>query len=463
MKLEIRQVARMTGGRIFPPAAQAVVTGISTDSRTLRSGDLFVPLRGKNFDGHDYLLQAARRGAAACLSEDVIAGFPIPVVGVADTLQALGDLAAGFRQAFSGPVVAVTGSSGKTTTKDMLAGILACAGPGLATEGNFNNLVGLPLTLLKLKPRHRWAVLEMGMSARGEIARLARIAAPGIGVVTNIGAAHLEALENLEGVARAKGELFAALPPGGTAVINADDPRVLQLPVANGVRRVTYGCAPEATVRAEGIVTDGRALRFDLLLENDRHPVRLTVAGRHNVANALAAAAAAFALGHDGAAIVRGLEAFRPRSGRMELVSLANGCRLLDDSYNANPLSVRAALGTLAESGGARKIAVLGDMLELGEAAADLHREIGREAAARADAVIALGERAGDIASGAREGGLAAARVRVVADHAEAVAVLREWMRPGDWVLIKGSRGMRMEKIGAELRVTDVCLKAGNC
>jgi UDP-N-acetylmuramoyl-tripeptide--D-alanyl-D-alanine ligase len=269
MKLDFQSIVQITSGSLTPARAQGSISGISTDSRTTQPGDLFVPLRGPSFDGHDFLLRAARNGAVACLSEEVISGFPVPVIRVKDTLRALGDLAAARRQSFAGPVVAVTGSSGKTTTKEMLGAILGLTGPGLITPGNFNNLVGLPHTLFQLNEEHRWAVLEMGMSARGEIARLAEIAAPQIGVITNIGAAHLETLNGLDGVARAKGELFAALPPQGTAVINADDERVLALPVANGVQRLLFGCcAPKisSSGRAEcsfGCVCPAAAMRCD--------------------------------------------------------------------------------------------------------------------------------------------------------------------------------------------------------
>ena len=461
MKLEIAQIAAMTGGRIFPPAARAAVSGVSTDSRTIRPGDLFVPLRGPSFDGHDFLAEAVHRGAAVCLSEDVISGFPVPVVGVANTLTALGDLAAGLRRGFAGPLLAVTGSSGKTTTKDMLGAILSQNAPGLMTQGNFNNLIGLPLTLCQLDPEHHWAVLEMGMSARGEITRLAEIAAPTIGIITNIGPAHLEELLTLEGVARAKGELFAALPAGGTAVINADDERVVALPVANGVRRLLYGLSVAATVRGSDLEPEGNGLSFTLHLPEGSERVRLALPGRHNVANALAAAAAAHTLGIAAAVIARGLEKFRPRAGRLEVVELAEEMVLFDDSYNANPLSVKAALRTLAESGGGRKLAVLGDMLELGSQAAALHREVGATAAA-VDGLIVLGDFAAELAAGARAAGLAAGNIRLAQDHQEALAFLREWLEPGVRILIKGSRGMRMEKISAELRGAAVGPRAGN-
>ncbi|MEJ2201191.1 MAG: UDP-N-acetylmuramoyl-tripeptide--D-alanyl-D-alanine ligase [Desulfuromonadaceae bacterium] len=393
-----------------------------------------------------------------------VGAFPVPLIQVPDTLVALGDLAAARRRGFTGPVVGLTGSTGKTTTKDMVAEILALTGPGLKTEGNFNNLVGLPLTLFRLQPDHLWAVLEMGMSARGEIARLTEIAAPSVGVVTNVGPAHLDTLQNIEGVLRAKGELFAAMKPGGIAVVNADDQRVAQLPVANGVRRICFGLSAEAQVRAENIIVTGRAITFDLLLPSSRHSVRLAVAGRHNVYNALAAAATAHALEVDGELIRRGLEAFRPAPGRMEVVAIKQDILILEDSYNANPLSVKAALATLDELGGeGRRIAVLGDMLELGQTSDELHRDIGLAAGRRVDMLILLGRMAEAVAIGAREAGLDAACIIQVNSHEEAVAYLRSRLQCGDHVLVKGSRAMHMEKISGALRDEDIPLAAGNC
>lgn len=462
MKLDLEQIVLAVSGTPSPAGIRGTVSGISTDSRTIERGDLFIPLRGKNFDGHDFLIQAVRQGATACLSEEVIAGLPVSVIRVADTLHALGDLAAFVRRGFAGPVAAITGSSGKTTTKEMLAAILALTGPGLRTEGNLNNLVGLPQTLFRLDPSHRWAVLEMGMSTRGEIARLAEIAAPQVGVITNVGPAHLETLHGLEGVARAKGELFAALPVDGTAVINADDRRVSTLPVANGVRRLSFGLSPAAEVRAERVQTAADGISFHLVLPGGSYPVRLAVLGRHQVSNALAAAAAATALAIPGETIVRGLAEFRSGEGRMAAMTLSEGVLLLDDTYNANPLSVKAALAVLDEIGGrGRRIAVLGDMLELGPEAAAWHREVGREAACRADYLLVMGDLAGEVAAGAREGGLLPERIHQVSTHGQAVDLLLRMLLPGDRVLVKGSRGMKMENVCAGLRESDLSAAAG--
>jgi UDP-N-acetylmuramoyl-tripeptide--D-alanyl-D-alanine ligase len=463
MKLKLSEIVALTSGRMTPANATGVITGVSTDSRTIRPGELFVPLRGPNFDGHDFLIRALRNGAAACLSEEVIAGFQVPVIQVQDTLLALGEIARGLRRRFTGPVTAITGSSGKTTTKEMLAHILTLTGPGLKSQGNFNNLIGLPLTLFGLAEQHRWAVLEMGMSARGEISRLAEIGQPTVGLITNVGLAHLETLHGLDGVARAKGELFASLGPGSTAVINADDERVAAIPVANGVRRLLFGLNPAAEVRADNISAESGRVRFRLLLPTGAHEVVLQVVGRFNVANALAAAAVATVLEVPAEQIVKGLELFRPIAGRMQTSVMENGTVLIEDTYNANPISMEAALQALDEmNGGGRRIAVLGDMLELGAVSAELHRQLGKTAARHCDLLVLLGEQAEQIARGAREGGLANDRVRLVDNHQQAVAFLTQTIVAHDRLLIKGSRGMRMEKISAGLRRPPVRDKAGN-
>lgn len=452
IRFDVRTIAAITGGQILHNGADVGIHGVSTDSRTLQAGDLFVPLRGERFDGHDYLAQAVRHGAAASLSEEVVAGLNIPVIQVRDTLQALGDLAQAVRRQFSGPVVGVTGTSGKTTTKEMLAAILARTGPGLKSAGNFNNLIGVPLTLFGFRPEHRWAVIEMGMSARGEIARLAEIAAPRVGIITNVGAGHLQQLGGISEVARAKGELFIHLPAGGTAIVNADDPQIGRLPLANGVRRVLFGLSSEAQVRAGEIVVADGMVGFTLYLPDAECPVRLPVPGRHNVQNALAAAAAAWVLDVPLAEIAAGLAEFKPCPGRMELIELPNDLLLLEDSYNANPLSMRAALDALHDLGRpGRRIAVLGDMLELGPTARDLHFEVGMLVAERADWLFTLGELAREIAAGAADHGLPAERIVTAETVEQLLARLRPLLQPGDRLLIKGSRGMRMERISAQL------------
>jgi len=454
IRMDVRTIAEITGGHLMQNGASVELQGFSTDSRSLQPGELFIPLRGDNFDGHDYMNQAIQNGAAACLSEEMIGGLLVPVIKVNNTLRALGDLAAAMRRQFAGPVVGITGTSGKTTCKEMLAAILESTGPGLKSAGNFNNLIGVPLTLFDLQPEHRWAVVEMGMSERGEISRLAEIARPNIGMITNVGAGHLENFDGISGVARAKGELFIALPSDGVALINADDPEVLQLPVANGVRRVLFGTVSEADVKAENIAGHNGSVSFDLVVEGEVKKVVLPLPGRHNVANALAAAAAAYVIGVGLEQIVSGLQAFKPCPGRMELFVLTEDIVVLDDSYNANPLSVHAALDALHDLGSAgRRIAVLGDMLELGPTGPELHHHIGALAAERVDWLFTYGALAGEIARGAVESGFPQERVFSATSHDELAASLIEILHSGDRVLVKGSRGMRMEKVIDALRI----------
>jgi UDP-N-acetylmuramoyl-tripeptide--D-alanyl-D-alanine ligase len=452
----IEEIARATGGEIIGNAV-GEVTGVVTDSRRAKAGELFVPLRGERFDGHDFIAATAALGVRVFLAESGrLAGAELPagttIVAVPDTLRGLGDLAAYHRRRFSIPLVGVTGSNGKTTVKEMLAAILSCTGPGLKTRGNLNNLIGLPQMLLQLDAGHRWGVLEMGMSEPGEIDRLAEIAMPRVGVITNAFPAHLASMGSVEAVARAKGELFLRLPAGGCAVLNADDPLISRAPSPAGVRRLSFGLGG-AEVSAEAIERRGRdAQSFSLCLPSGRLPVRLRALGLHNVTNALAAAAAATALGVEPWQIGEGLEQFSPYDKRFNLEEV-DGIILIDDSYNANPASVRAALVTLAEiSEECRAMAVLGDMLELGEGSAAAHREVGELAASCVERLYLLGEMAGEVAAGARAGGLPADAVVVARDHDEILADLRRTISAGDLVLVKGSRGLRMETVAEGIR-----------
>jgi len=449
-------VVRATGAEVVRRGTAASFTGVATDSRALGRGALFVALRGERYDANHFAAEAAGAGAAGVVVERVPAeleGFrDLTILTVPDGLRALQDLASDLRRRLDPCVLAITGSNGKTTTKEMLAAILVAAGGAagvLKTRVNLNNLIGVPLTLLRLTGAERHAVVEMGMNAPGEIRRLTEIADPDVGVITNVAPAHLEGVGSIEGVARAKGELFAGMRPDATAIVNADDPHVVALGAAFAGRVVRFSALDGGDVRAEDVRTDAQgAPGFRLFVGDARADVQLRISGRHNVANALAAAAAAYAVGVGIEAIAAGLGAALPVGSRMRVCPLPSGITVIDDSYNANPASMAAALRSLREAPAARRIAVLGDMLELGPDADALHRETGRLAGELGvDTLYLFGEHAPATAAGAREGGLAAAVVRELPTHAAIGEALRAMLRPGDWVLVKGSRGQRMEEV----------------
>lgn len=457
MLFALEDIREATGGTLIGGGDAAGVNGVSTDSRTVAADELFVPLRGERFDGHDYLAAACARGVRIVLADRRwLEGNKLPAgvaaVSVDDTLKALGDLASFHRRRFAVPVVAVTGSNGKTTTKEMLAAILEQTGPGLKTEGNLNNLVGLPQMLFRFNETHRWAVLEIGMSAFGEIDRLAEIARPDVGLITNAYPAHLETLGSVEGVAKAKGELFLRLKEGGCAVFNADDPLIGRCPSPGGVRRVSFGLH-NADVTAEAVENLGRkGQRFMLRLPTASIPVTLRAFGRHNIANALAAAAVAHVLGVSPETIASGLGEFSPYARRFNLEEVGEVV-LIDDSYNANPASMAAALTTLREiREGHRAVAVLGDMLELGEGTEEAHRQLGLLAATCIDRLYVMGSMAGIVAAGAMEGGLAEDNVIVATNHDAIVADLRRNALGGDFILVKGSRGLAMDRVSEKIR-----------
>ncbi len=422
---------------------------VSTDSRTSPAGALFVALRGEHFDGHEFAGAAASRGACGLLVERQLP-IALPQVVVADTLRALTACARAHRRRFRHPVVAVTGSNGKTTTKEMIGAVLSRKGPCLITKGNLNNHIGVPLTLLGLRQEHRHAVIEMGANHRGEIAHLASIAEPDIGLVTNAGAAHLEGFGSLDGVAAGKGELFAGLPAGGVAVINADDRYASSWRAAAAGRRLlTFGVEQPAdfTVRhiATTIESNGPRQQCDLISPAGTGRVCLELAGLHNLRNALGAAAAAYAAGADLSDIVAGLAAVRPVKGRLEFRRAINGALLVDDSYNANPASVRAGLDTFRDVRGARWL-VLGDMMELGSAADQLHAEIGRYAKEEGiERLLAVGPKSRFAVDAFGPGGMWFEDVDDLIDAA------RRSLGPDIVVLVKGSRANRLERVTAAL------------
>ncbi len=454
----VAELVRWTRGRLFSGSDDVQLGAVSTDTRTLSTGALFVAIRGPHHDAHDHLDAALEGGASALLVERGTAASEacdVPVVFVSDTTAALGALAAGHRAAFDGPVIGITGSNGKTTTKEMCAAILSLRGPCLKNRGNLNNAYGLPLTLLEREASHETLVVELGMNHRGEIAPLAAIARPTIGVITNVGSAHIEHLGSQEEIAAEKGDLIAALPSEGIAVLNADDPRVMNQAGRTAARILRFGRDNPADVRAENIrTTRDRGFAFDLVTadgvaEAGRWPAVVAGLGEPTVINALAAAAAAFAAGAGPETVVRGLAAYTGVSGRMAQIELQGGIVVIDDSYNANPQSMEAALRSLAgRASGGRAFAVLGSMGELGTAAEAAHRAMGRLAGELGVAALfTYGEHAETLAEAAISGGLSTSDVCVAKTHEELAANLSPRLRSGDWVLVKGSRAMAMEKV----------------
>ncbi|MGH8460229.1 MAG: UDP-N-acetylmuramoyl-tripeptide--D-alanyl-D-alanine ligase [Stenotrophobium sp.] len=444
MMEQLSDVARRIDASLH--GADTLFNRVITDTRQLLPGDLFVALQGENFDGHEFVRRAGSLGAVGALVSRQV-DCELPQLIVPDTLRALQDYAAAWRGEFNLPVVAVTGSNGKTTTKQLLAAIFAARGPVLATAGNLNNHIGLPLTLLSLRREHRTAVIEMGASHAGEIALLTRLTRPDIGVVTQAADAHLEGFGSREGVARAKGELFAGLGHG-IAVINADDAYApLWREMARPAAMINFGFSEQADVRAlnlESLPAAGGS-RFELLAPGGRQAVSLPLPGQHNVSNALAAAACAVALGMDLHDIAAGLARVQSAQGRVNWKVTPQGARLLDDSYNANPSSLRAGMELLATLPGQRWL-VLGDMAELGSDAPRLHAEAG--AIARdlgLDRVYALGALAGAAAKAFGAGG------STFENHEALANALRPHLNTNVALLVKGSRSARMERVVAAL------------
>ena len=447
----LSQAAQAIGGKLI--GADVRFSAVSTDTRSITAGDLFVALRGPNFDGAAFIATAAQGGAVAALvnadsSEQNAAGetpSSIPLILVDDTRLALGRLAAHWRTQFAIPIVAVTGSNGKTTVKEMLASILRAASGSndavLATAGNFNNDIGLPLTLLKLRSIHRYAVIEMGMNHLGEIEYLSQLTQPDVAVINNAGSAHLAGLGSVEAVARAKGEIFSGLSRQGIAIINADDLYASLWRKLAGARTIIdFGLEKNVAVHAQWQATDYGA---HILMSTPQGSLcaQLKVPGAHNVRNALAATAAALALRVPLNAITHGLENFSGVAGRMQRRPALHGAQLIDDSYNANPASLRAALKVLMQSAG-KKILVLGDMGELGNDAIRMHGEVGEEARHMGvDQLLAMGELTRHTV---QKFGTGASHFERLEDM---LAALDKSLAAGTTVLVKGSRFMHMERV----------------
>ncbi len=448
------EVLQHTGGVLLQGEVQQRLSGVSTDSRQIQAGDMFVALQGDQFDGHAFVESAAQHGATVALVSaeftQPLASSTLTVIAVPDTLVALQDMARVQRQRFRGTVVGITGSNGKTTVKEMTAAVLAQRYATFRSPGNLNNHIGLPLSWLRLPPEIEMCVCEMGMNHLGEIQHLCSIAQPHIGVVTNVALAHVGYLGSLDDVQQAKGELIDALDADGIAVVNADDPRTRAIGQRAAGRVMTFGCHSEADVRGRVCADHGfDGLACELVLEGATWPCHIALPGQHNLLNALAAAAVGVTLNVPAPEIVAGLQTYHGMYGRMAVRRLQDDITMIDDSYNASPDSMRVVLEFLQRvPDERRRIAVLGDMLELGEAGPTLHQEVGHLAwQSGVEELIVLGELAAMIAAGAREAGMTSAHIHEVTRHQEAVSVLERLLRPRDVVLVKGSRGMTMERV----------------
>ena len=448
MNLTLEKVAEFVGAQSGTFDIHALATGYSIDSRTLKPGDLFFAIKGENFDGHDFVDAALAAGAvAAVVPADAPPRDPDKgrVIVVPDTLAALQRLALAVRKLWGKCVVGVTGSAGKTTTKEAIAQVLAAKFRVLKSEGNLNNHYGLPLQLLRLEPEHEIAIIEMGMNHLGEIAALAKIAEPNIGVVTNVAPVHLGFFESVREIAQAKYELIQALPRGGTAVLNADDEYVSQFGRDFHGKVVLFGIAHPADVSAGNIVERGaQGSAFDLVAGGVREHVQLPLLGRHNIYNALAAAAVGLQRNMTPSEIARALATLQPGEKRGQVLHIM-GATVINDCYNSNPKALEAMIDALASLPAKRRIVVAGEMLELGTAADGLHYDCGAHAAAkRIDVLIGVRGAAKKIVEGAHAGGL------ISAEYMQTPEEAGEWLaatvREGDAVLLKASRGVRLER-----------------
>ncbi|MCB9641959.1 MAG: UDP-N-acetylmuramoyl-tripeptide--D-alanyl-D-alanine ligase [Myxococcales bacterium] len=470
-EMRLSEVAAVTGGRVEGGDPETLLHGVSTDSRSLPKGSLFVALVAAR-DGHTFVPSALQNGAVAVLAqrsltpEEKAGRTQLPVVVVEDTLQALGDLASAWlsRHRSHCKVVGITGSSGKTTGKEMLAAILQQVAPTHKTAGNFNNLIGLPLTVFGIDDSHHFAVLEMGMNAFGEIARMTEISRPDVGWITIVAPAHLEGVGSIDGVARAKGELFDGLGSQDTAIVNADDPKIMERAAKLRCERVFYSTDPDAAskipagarlvvlLQATPLGEDGFSVSAHSY-EHGRISFRLPLVGRHQIGNALGAVAAATVLGATPDAIVSGFAQLQPEGRRLRVIHTPSNVHLIDDCYNSNPTSKKAAIQTLSDlAQDAPKIAVLGDMLELGGAEEELHAMIGQVAAQHhLTALFAFGPRSKAMAQAAIAGGMDASDVYHFEEAEPMWEALKARLTSGTWVLVKGSRGMRLERISQHL------------
>ena len=456
-EITVKEIVSAINGSQISGSTDEFVTGLSTDSRKMTPGNIFLALKGDIYDGHNFLTNAINAGAVSIIveSDTYIAkklfDNNLVVIKVLSTLKALGDLASWWRKQWGGKVIAITGSNGKSTTKEMAASILSLKGKTMKSPGNFNNLIGLPLTILMLQEHHTLAVLEMGMNRAGEIARLTQIADPDIGLITNVARAHLEGLGNLNGVMRAKGELLRVMSQESTAILNGDDEVYEQLSSTFQGQILTFGLGKTNKVRAEKITAIGdRAQAFTISINGKRIPVRINYPGLHNVLNALSGAAIAFCLSISNELIAQGLESFRSLKGRFHFIDLNGGIRMIDDTYNSNPLSLRVALQTIKGLVGKNQGLVigLGEMMELGKESSKYHFEAGQLVAdTGAKYLVVMGEHGRNVIEGAYKRGMDRNQTHIATTHAEMSDSIKAHIRKGDILFMKGSRKVALDRV----------------
>ena len=431
------------------------IAAISIDSREIKSGDLFIPIVGERLDGHDFIKDSLDKGAVGALlnkEKDILPGYSDRLfIRVNDTRVALGNIASAYKRKFKINTLGVTGSNGKTTSKEMIASVLATEFKVHKSSGNLNTEIGLPLSILGLTRSHQISILEMGMNQKGDIARLCRIARPNMGIITNIGEAHIGPLGSRRNIAEAKWELAHSLPKKGVLFLNADDPYLWEYRKKAECRVITFGVInPKADIRASRPEQLDTSIRFEL--KDKDLEVRISAVGINNVYNALAAVAVGEVLGLDYETIRIGLQSFRALAKRME-ISMVGQVTIANDSYNANPTSVKASLHWLASSSGRRKIALLGDMLELGDQSSPYHQEVGRETAMKGiDILAAVGDHAHEVERGATAQGMEKERIFTFRQKSQLVGWLANILKDGDVLLVKGSRGMELESVVSELK-----------
>jgi len=461
-EITVKEISSVINGRQISGSPNEFVKGLSTDSRKMTPGYIFLALKGERYDGHDFLNNAINAGAMGVIveSDTTIAkrlfNNNLAVINVSSTLKALGDLASWWRKQWGGKVIAITGSNGKSTTKEMTASILSLKAKTVKSPGNFNNLIGLPLTILLLQEHHKLAVLEMGMNRAGEIARLTQIADPDIGLITNVARAHLEDLGDLHGVMRAKGELLGVMSKESTAILNGDDEAYEQLSPTFQGKVITFGLGKMNQVRAEKITKIGdRSQAFNICIKGETIPVKINLPGIHNVLNALSGAAIAFCLSTSNELITQGLGKFRPIKGRFHFIDLNDGIRIIDDTYNANPSSLKAALQTIKGLAGKNQGLVigLGEMVELGKESSKYHFDAGQLVADMgARYLVVMGEHGRNVIEGACKGGMDRKKTHIATTHAEMSDSIKAHIQKGDILFMKGSRKVALDKVVEVIR-----------